>query len=217
MKPKLSLRFPDTRFTRRGLDTVPVQCSHAVENWKSNYAASHRRRYTRDCCIGYRSLSKGSNNGPDETLVVLYLNSVFDKHLGTGKETWIADAFRTARNSSSLGFIFEETVLLVLLQGSGHNICVLSDIFHSNQPLDSRKVTLVSLKRIVNGLIQCCPVSWTSGSPDRLVFKASYPTDFLNFLNNPDGKCFIFPDIHMGPDPLSFFQDKETKELILVP
>jgi hypothetical protein len=107
-------------------------------------------------------------------------------------------------------------VLLVLLQAFGGNICALSDIFHCNQPWGSRKVTLVSLKRTVNGLMQCCPVSWTSGSSDRLGFKATSPTDVLNFLNNPDGKCFIFPDNHMGPDLLCFVQDEETKELILV-
>jgi hypothetical protein len=56
----------------------------------------------------------------------------------------------------------------------------------------------------------------TSGSSDRLGFKATSPADVLNFLNNPDGKCFLFPDNHMGPDILFFLQDEETKELILV-
>jgi hypothetical protein len=151
-----------------------------------------------------------------EPLVVLYLSSVLDKHIRTTKETWIADAFRAACNSSSLGFIFKEAVLLVLLQGFGGNVRALSDVFHSNQPWGLRKVTLVSLKRTVGGLMQCCPVSWTSGSSDRLGFKATSPADVLNFLNNPDGKCFIFPANHMGPDILFFLQDEETKELILV-
>ena len=151
-----------------------------------------------------------------EPLVVLYLSSVFDKHPWTTKQAWFVHAWRTARNTSSLGFIFEEVVLLVLLQWFGGNICPLSDIFHCNQPWGSRKVTLVSLKRMVDGSMQCFPVSWTSGSSDRLGFKATSPTDVLNFLDNPDGKCFIFPDNHMGPDLLCFLQDDETKELILV-
>jgi hypothetical protein len=150
-----------------------------------------------------------------EPLVVLYLSSIFERHSWTTNQAWITDAFHTARNSSSLGYIFEEAVLLVLLQELGGKLRVLSDIFHCNQPWGSRKVTLVSLKRGDDGLMMCCPVSWTSGSSDQLGFRATSPTDVLNWLNNPDGKCFIFPDTHMGPDLLFFLQDEETKELIL--
>jgi len=151
-----------------------------------------------------------------EPLVVLYLSSVFDKHPRTRKQAWISDAFHGARNPSSLGFIFKEAVLLILLESFGDKIGALSDIFHCNQPWCLRTVTLVSLKRRVDGFMQCCPVSWSSGSSDRLGYKAKSPTDVLDFLNNPDGKCFIFPDNHMGPDLLCFLQDEETKELILV-
>jgi len=151
-----------------------------------------------------------------EPLVVLYLSSVFNKHLHTRKETWIAEAFRTARNSSSLGFMFEEAMLLVLLQRFGGKACASSDVFHCKRPWGSRKVTLVSLKRTAGDLLQCSPVSWTSGTSDRLGFKATSPKDVLEFFDNPDGKCFIFPDIHMDPDLLCFLQDVETKELILV-
>ncbi len=47
-------------------------------------------------------------------------------------------------------------------------------------------------------------------------FKTASPKDVLEFLNNPDGKCFLFPDTYMGPDLMRFLQDEETKELILV-
>ncbi len=152
-----------------------------------------------------------------EPLVVLYLSSVFDKHPHTKKEAWIADAFCTARDFQSSGIIFEEAVLLVLLEKFGGKSCALSDVFECNQQArGSRKVTLVSLKRTANGSMQCCPVSWISGSSDRLGFKAASPKDVLEFLNNPDGKCFLFPDNHMGPDLMCFLQDEETKELILV-
>ena len=151
-----------------------------------------------------------------EPLVVLYLSSVFDKHPHTKKEAWIAEAFRTARNSQSGGFIFEEAVLLVLLERFGGKSCALSDVFRCDQPWGSRKVTLVSLKRVTDGSMHCCPVSWTSGSSDRLGFRAACPVDVLKFLNNPDGKCFLFPDTHMGPDLMCFLQDEETKELILI-
>ena len=149
-----------------------------------------------------------------EPLVVLFLSSSFNKRFLT-QETWIIDAFRTARNASSRGFVFEEAVLLVLLQKFGGKSCALSDAFHCNQPWGSRKVTLVSLKRTLDGSVQCCPVSWTSGSSDRLGLKAALPKNVLAFMNNPDGKCFVFPDNHMGPDLLFFLQDVETKELIL--
>ena len=151
-----------------------------------------------------------------EPLVVLYLSSVFDKYPHTKTGEWIAEAFRTARDPQSGGIIFEEAVLLVLLEKLGGKSCALSDVFHSNQPWGSRKVTLVSLKRTADDSMQCCPVSWTSGGSDRLGFKAGSPKDVLEFLNNPDGKCFLFPDTHMGPDLMCFLQDEETKELILV-
>ena len=51
-----------------------------------------------------------------EPLIVLYLSSVFDKYPHTKKDGWIADAFRTARDSQSSGIIFEEAVLPVLLE-----------------------------------------------------------------------------------------------------
>ncbi len=92
----------------------------------------------------------------------------------------------------------------------------LSDVFDTVQPWGLRKVTLVSLKRRIDSQMQSCPVSWTSGSSDRLGYKATSPDDVVKFLNDPDGKCFLFPDTHMGPDLLCFLQDVETKELILL-
>ncbi|KAF8223481.1 hypothetical protein L208DRAFT_1316565, partial [Tricholoma matsutake] len=150
-----------------------------------------------------------------EPLVVLYLSSFFAKQSWTTNQPWITDTFCMACNSSLLGFIYEEAVLLVLLQEFGGKARTLSDVFHCNQPWGLRKVTLVSLKPGNNGLMLCCPVSWTSGSSDQLGFRATSPTDVLNWFNNPNGKCFIFPDTHMGPNLLFFLQDEETKELIL--
>ena len=70
----------------------------------------------------------------------------------------------------------------------------LADVFNTNQLWRSRKVTvtLVSLKRRFDGQLQCCPVSSVSGSSDRLGYKAKSPQDVVEFLNNPDGKCFLF-------------------------
>ena len=149
-----------------------------------------------------------------EPLVVLYLSGVFSVRKDTTIKAWIADAARIAPNNLSLGF--EEAVLLVLLQMFGNEARALSDAFDTDQPWGSRKVTLVSLKRRTDGQMQSCPVSWTSGSSDRLGYKATSSDDVIRFLNNPDGKCFLFPDNYMGPDLSCFFQDVETKELILL-
>lgn len=128
----------------------------------------------------------------------------------------MASTFRTARNASSLGFTVEEAILLVLLQMFRSKPHALSDVFRCNQPWGSRKVTLVSLKRRADGVMQSCPASWTSGSSDRLGYKATSPADILEFFNNPDGVCFLLANNHMGPDLLCFLRDEETKELILV-
>ena len=150
-----------------------------------------------------------------EPLVILYLSSTFAQCQETTNLSWLTDATFTARNNSSLGFMFEEAVLMIILQMFGGEPRALSDAFHTDQPWGERKVVLVSLKRGADGEMYSCPVSWTSGSSDRLGFKATSATQVIEFLNNPDGKCFLFPDRHMGPDLSWFFQDWETKELIL--
>ena len=150
-----------------------------------------------------------------EPLVVLFLSSTFAQRQETTNLSWLSDSTFTARNNSSLGFVFEEAVLMIILQMFGGEPRALSDAFHTDQPWGERKVVLVSLKRGADGDMYSCPVSWTSGSSDRLGFKATSPTQVIEFLNNPDGKSFLFPDTHMGPDLSWFFQDWETKELIL--
>ncbi len=223
----LSHSVPDTRFIEAQL----VQCLfHAFMRWRigsqtTSFPVKGNVHELIASGIGHlqevepsRTLDPKKNYPVYlcEPLVVLYLSSVFDRYPHTKKEAWIAEAFRTARDPQSSGIIFEEAVLLVLLEKFGGKSCALSDVFYCNQPWGSRKVTLVSLKRTADGSMQCCPVSWTSGSSDRLGFKAASPKDVLEFLNNPDGKCFLFPDTHMSPDLMCFLQDEETKELILV-
>ena len=149
-----------------------------------------------------------------EPLAVLYLSSTFARRRETTNLSWLSDATFTARNNSSLGFMFEEAVLMIILEMFGGEPRALSDAFHTDQPWGERRVVLVSLKRGADGEMYSCPVSWTSGSSDRLGIKATSPTQVIEFFNNPDGKCFLFPDVHMGPDLSWFFQDWETKELI---
>ena len=149
-----------------------------------------------------------------ERLVVLSLRSLFEKYKWTTRRSWISRALRLARNNSSLGFVFEEVGLLVLMDHFGGKFSPLSDAFHCSKSLGSRRVTLVSLRCGANGLVQTCPVSWSTGISDRFGFKAGSPTDILDFLNNPNGQTFVFPDTHMGPDLMFFLQDEQTMELI---
>ncbi len=150
-----------------------------------------------------------------EPLVVLSLSSLFEKRDGTTRKAYIVRSFRNALNQSSLGFVVENALLLVLMEVFGGKSSRLSDVFCCSTKLGSRKLTLVSLKRVAGGELQSCPVSWNAGSSDRLGLKAQSPDDVLKFLENPDGKAFLFPDIHMGADLLCFLQDEETRELIL--
>jgi hypothetical protein len=154
----------------------------------------------------------------DEPLVVLSLSSLFEMYSWTTRKKWITNSFRAARDKSALGIMFEEMALLVLMENFGGKATVLGDVFLFGQPspIGSRMVTLVSLKQNADGTMRCCPVSWTEGCSDRIGFKANSPTDVLKFFQDPNGKAFLFPDNHMGPDLMCFVQDQETKELILL-
>ena len=126
-------------------------------------------------------------------------------------------SFRNALNPSGLGYVFEVALPLVIMETFGGKFNPLEEafIFEPGSSLGSRRVTLVSLKRIVSGEMQLCPVSWNKGSSDRFGFKAKTPAHVLEFFKNPDRKIFLFPDNHMRPDLSWFFQDEETKKLIL--
>ncbi|KAF8523105.1 hypothetical protein BU17DRAFT_64002 [Hysterangium stoloniferum] len=75
--------------------------------------------------------------------------------------------------------------------------------------------TIIAIKTHLHDII-CYPVSWKTGNSDRLGLKANSPEDVLAFLHDPDGKPFLLPGNHIGPDVLCTLQDKETKELIIL-
>ena len=152
----------------------------------------------------------------DEPLVVLDICRHFEKHARTTRKSWIAIAFSDALNPSSQGFVFEQIVLFTLVEVFGMEARRLDDAFITDQPWGSRMVRLVSLNRAADNELRACNVSWNTGSSDCLGFQANDPKDVLNFLDNPRGKAFLFPDNHMGPDLLCFFRDEETQELIIV-
>ena len=151
-----------------------------------------------------------------EPLVVLSLSSLFEKRGWTSRKEWMIRSLRTAPNASSQGFAFENVLPLVLMECFGGKFSPLADAFRCSEKLGSRKFTLVSLKRVASGEMQCCPVSWNAGSSDRLGLRARNPKDVLKYLDNPDGKAFLFPDNHMGANLLCLLQDEETGELVLV-
>ena len=151
-----------------------------------------------------------------EPLVVLSLRSIFETQRWTTMKAQMTSSFRNALNPSTLGYVFETALPLVLMETFGGKFSPLEEAFDcGGKPIGSRKVTLVSLKRDASGELQICPVSWNEGSSDCLGFKAKTPAHILEFFDNPNGKIFLFPDNHMRPDLLWFFQDEETKELIL--
>ena len=150
-----------------------------------------------------------------ERLVVLSLRTFFEKYRSTTRKAWVKRSIRNAPNNATLGFIFEEVALLVLMDYFGGKFGALGDVFHCSALLGPRQVTLVSLKRGSDGVLYSYPVSWDTGISDRFGFKAKSPADVLKFLDNPDGQTFIFPDTHMGPDLTFFLEDEETGELIL--
>ena len=151
-----------------------------------------------------------------EPLVVLSLRSIFETHRWTTRKAQMTRSFRIALNPSMLGYVLETALPLVLMETFGGKFSPLEEAFDcGSKSLGSRRVTLVSLKRIASGELQTCPVSWNEGSSDRLGLKAKTPAHVLEFFDNPDGKIFLFPDNHMRPDLSWFFQDEETKELIL--
>ena len=212
------------------LDDVVKYIFHAVMRWRIGSEST----FIRINADMHQTIAAGIGHlqeiGPDqrfdtetnypvylcEPLVVLYLSSILSRRPDTTVEAWVTDKARLASDNSARGPVLEEAILLVLLQKFGDEGCTLADVFDTDQLWGSRKVTLVSLKRRFDGQLQCCPVSLASGSSDRLGYKAKSPQDVVEFLNNPDGKCFLFPDNHMGPDVSCFLQDVETKELILL-
>jgi hypothetical protein len=154
----------------------------------------------------------------DEPLVVLSLMRSFEEHEWTRRLTWLQHLLFSAPTKSSVGFIFEEMTMMLLMEKFGGKFTTLGDVFnfHSSAPLKSREVALVSLTRMPDGVMSPSEASWTSGSSDRFGLKAQSVEDVLAFFADPKGKCFLFPHNHMGPDVICFLKDKETSELIIL-
>ena len=130
------------------------------------------------------------------------------------RQSWINHSVSITPNNSSLGFVFKDIALLMLMDQFGGKFSPLSDAFHCSKSLGSRRVTLVSLRYGADGLLLSYPVSWNTGISDCFGFKAKSPIEVLTFLNGPDGQTFVFPDIHIGPDLTFFLQDEQTLEVI---
>jgi hypothetical protein len=153
-----------------------------------------------------------------EPAMILSLGTLFETQPQMQRKSRMANLFCSATNSSMRGYVYESLVLLVLMEQFGGKFTALGDVFHikpSESHLESKKATLVALRRTSNNDMSYCQASFTSGASDRYGFKAKSPADVLDFFHDPRGRPFLLPDDHMGPDLAGFLQD-ETGELILV-
>lgn len=149
-----------------------------------------------------------------EPLVVLSLRLLFEQQTWSMMKVYMVRSIHIAPNRSVLGRVFEAALPLVLMETFGGEPTPLKEAFDCSSKLGSRRVTLASLKRVADEL-EICPVSWNQGSSDCLCQRAKTPTHVLEFFDNPNGTIFLFSDNHMHPSLLWFFQDKDTKDLIL--
>ena len=161
------------------------------------------------------------NNYPvylDEPLVALRLGSFFGKLTWPSREEWLARLIQTAPDQSTIGYIFEMVAMFTLVDKFGGQFTELGKVFElpKTSPFASKKYTIASLNRRVDGSVVNHNVSWTTGASDRIGFKAQSPDDVLKFLANPKGKPFLFPDNHMGPDLTCFLVEETTKDLIFL-
>jgi len=152
----------------------------------------------------------------DEPLIILYLRCLFERWQWTSRTTWVTNLLSSALEKSAIGYIFEELVLMVLVEKFGEKFTALNDVFEfpNSSTVGSRKVRLVSLRRDTHGVMRYSPVSWKAGSSDRIGFKAVTPADVLKFFRDPCGKTALFPDVNCGPDVMIIVQEEETNELI---
>jgi hypothetical protein len=129
-----------------------------------------------------------------EPLVVLSLRSLFEKQRWKTMKEWTIRSFRNALNPSSLGYVFETALPLVLMETFAGKFSPLGEAFafQHGSLLGSRRATLVSLKRVAGDELHICPVSWNKGSSDRLGFRAKTDADVLKFLADPKGIVFLF-------------------------
>lgn len=153
----------------------------------------------------------------EEPLMILRLSSLFEDTPWTQRKTWLSKSIRLSRTTSAAGSIFEEVIMMVLMEKFGGKSTALGDVFNfsKSSSLGSRKVKLVSRMGMPDGNVSRFNVSWSSGCSDRIGFKAKSADDVLSFFREPNGKTFLFPDVYMGPDLACFFEDVNTSELIL--
>jgi hypothetical protein len=175
---------------------------------------------------GVGHLKKAPSNDDDdsgpvyisEPLIVFSLSSIFEEHPHTQRDVWIKRSICNAPNASGLGYVLEELILQMLVDKFGGNGARLDSVFcfRKSSELGSRSVRLVSLMKDTRGEMYSCPVSWIEGASDRLGFKARDPDDDIKFLCDPQGKTFLFPCVHMGPDGVCFGVDEDGNIIVFL-
>ncbi|SJL18403.1 uncharacterized protein ARMOST_21991 [Armillaria ostoyae] len=152
---------------------------------------------------------------PFSSLSYMALLSSMNKHMF---KTSMAGAILDGPNRSSL---FENLTVFVLMETLGRpDGCCLSDVVCFKNPAPiwaASRYRLVGLvKNDSDDTFTSVPVAWNSGASPRLGFKPTQPEDFHQWLIDPHGIPFIFPDDHHGAEGFAVMENVTTKERVFL-
>jgi hypothetical protein len=129
----------------------------------------HGIGYIKDVVTDYETFD-AYNKYPvyiDKPLMVLSLMMLFEEQDLTNRKTWLQHLLCLSCTKCLTGFIYEELVMMVLMEQFGGKFTALGDVFnfHAQMPLTSTEVRLVSLT-CMDHRMSISEASWTSGSSD---------------------------------------------------
>ncbi|KAK0449572.1 uncharacterized protein EV420DRAFT_1766975 [Desarmillaria tabescens] len=117
--------------------------------------------------------------------------------------------------------LFENLTVFVLMENLGKpDGCCLSDVICFKNPAPSWAASRYRLIALVkdesDGTFTSVPVIWNSGASPRLGFKPAKPEEFHQWLVDPHGIPFIFPDVHHGAEGFAVLENTVTKERVFL-
>ncbi|KAK0232058.1 hypothetical protein EDD85DRAFT_955892 [Armillaria nabsnona] len=152
---------------------------------------------------------------PFSSLSYMALLSSMNKHIF---KTSITGVMLDGPDRSSL---FENLMVFILMENLGRpDGCCLSDVICFKNPAPiwaASRYRLVGLvKNESDDTFTSVPVAWNSGASPRLGFKPTQPEDFHQWLIDPHGVPFIFPDAHHGAEGFAVMENVTTKERVFL-
>ncbi|PBK63369.1 hypothetical protein ARMSODRAFT_1024109 [Armillaria solidipes] len=122
---------------------------------------------------------------------------------------------------SERGSLFEDLTVFVLMENLGRpDGCCLSDVICFRNPAPiwaASRYRLVGLvKNESDDTFTSAPVTWNSGASPRLGFKSTQPEDFHQWLSDPHGVPFIFPQVYHGAEGFAVLENIATKERVIL-